>query len=102
MLKLITNIWKILIKIYNLHGLAMLQKLPVSKLEWIEDTSQFYKVFIKNYNEGSNEGYFLEVAVHYPEKLLKLQLAYHIYLREKKDWKSLLLNYMIKLNMSFT
>ena len=41
----------------------MLQKLPVNKFEWIEDTSQFndFKDFIKSYNEESNEGYFLEV-----------------------------------------
>ena len=101
MLKLLTSISKMLIKINNLHCWAMSQKLPVSKLEWIEDTSQCYKDFIKNYNEGSNEGYFLEADVHYPEKLNKLQLAYQIYL-EKKDSKSLLLSYMINLNMSFT
>ena len=29
-------------------------------------------VFIKNYNEESNEGYFLEVDVQYPEKLHEL------------------------------
>ena len=27
------------------------------------------KIFIKNYNEESDEGYFLEVDVQYPEKL---------------------------------
>ena len=41
----------------------MLQKLPVSKFEWIEDTSQFNEDFIKNYYEQSNEVYFLEVDV---------------------------------------
>ena len=47
----------------------MLQKLPISKFEWIEDTSKFVEDFIKSYNEESNKGYFLEVDVQHPEKL---------------------------------
>ena len=39
----------------------MLQKLPVNDYKWFENTSQFTKDFIKNYNEDSDEGYFLEV-----------------------------------------
>ena len=39
----------------NLYGWAMLQKLPVNNLEWIEETSQFNEDFIKNYNEVSDE-----------------------------------------------
>ena len=42
------------------------------KFEWIEDTSQFNEDFIKNFNEESDEGYFLEVDVKYPEKLHEL------------------------------
>ena len=49
----------------------MSQKFPVNKFEWIEDTSQFNEDFIKNYNEESDEGYFLEVDVQYPEKFYK-------------------------------
>ena len=41
----------------------------VNKFEWIEDTSQFIKDFIKNYNEESGERYFPEVDVQYSEKL---------------------------------
>ena len=29
-------------------------------------------IFLKSYNKGSNEGYFLEVDFHYPEKWHKL------------------------------
>ena len=36
--------------------------------ERIEDTSQFNEDFIKNYNEESHEGYFLEFDVLYPEQ----------------------------------
>ena len=47
----------------------MPQNLPVNNFEWIEETSQFNKDFIKNYNEESDEEYFLDVDVQYPEKL---------------------------------
>ena len=49
---------------YMIHyGWVMSQKLPVNKFELIEDTSQFNKHFIKNYNEENDEGYFREVHV---------------------------------------
>ena len=48
------------------------QQLPVNNFEWIKDTSQFNEDFIKSYNEESDEGYFLEVDVQYPEKLHEL------------------------------
>ena len=50
----------------------MLQKLPVNKFEWIEDTSQFNEDFIQKYNEESDKGYFLEVDVQYSKNLRKL------------------------------
>ena len=56
----------------NLYGWAMSQKLPVNNFEWIKDTSQFNEDFMKNYNEESDEGYFLEVDVQYLEKLQEL------------------------------
>ena len=42
----------------NLYGWSISQNLPVNNNEG----------FIKNYNEESDEGYFLEVYVQYPEK----------------------------------
>ena len=62
----------------NLYSWAMSQKLLVNNFEWIEDTSPFNEDFIKNSNEESNEGYFLEVDVQYPEKLHEF---YQFYLR---------------------
>ena len=50
----------------------MLQRLPVNNFEWIKDTSQFIEDFVKNYNEESDEEYFLEVDVQYLEKLCEL------------------------------
>ena len=40
--------------------------------ESIEDTSQFNEDFIKNYNEISDKGDFLEVDIQYTEKLHEL------------------------------
>ena len=42
----------------------MSQKVPVNNCEWIKDTSPFNEDFIKDYNEESDEGYFLEVDVN--------------------------------------
>ena len=48
----------------------MSQKLSVGGFKWAEEnTSEFSKDFIKNYNQDSNEAYFLEVAVQFPKKL---------------------------------
>ena len=50
----------------------MIKRLPVNKFEQLEQTSQSNEDFVKNYNEESDEGYFLEVDVQYPEKLYEL------------------------------
>ena len=50
----------------------MSQMLPVNKFEWVKDATQFNENFIKNYNEESDEGYFLEVGVQYLKKLDQL------------------------------
>ena len=52
----------------NLHGWAMSQKRPVNKFKWIENNFKFNEDFIKNYNAESDEGYFIEVDIQYPEK----------------------------------
>ena len=60
------------LNVNNLYGWIMSQKLPVNNFERMKDTVQFNEGFIKNYNEESNEGYFLEVDVQYTEKLQEL------------------------------
>ena len=40
----------------------MSQKFPVNNFECIEDTSEFNENFLWNYNEESDEGYFLEIT----------------------------------------
>ena len=44
----------------------MSQTLPISGFKWVENTFQFSKDFIQNYNEDSDKGYFLEVNIQYP------------------------------------
>ena len=56
----------------NLYGWAVSQKSPVNDFKWVEDTSQFTKDFMENYNEDKDESYFLEVDVQYHQKLHNL------------------------------
>ena len=87
----------------NLDGWAMSQKLSVNNFECIEDISQFNKDFIKNYNEESDEGYFLEVHVQYPENIHNLDnnLPFLPVRMKTGNRKSLQLIYVIKLNMLY-
>ena len=56
--------------------------------DWIKDASQFNEDFIKNYNEESDKGYFLEVDVQYPEKLHELHNGLLFLPERMKKWKS--------------
>ena len=53
----------------SLYGWAMSKKLPVNGFKWENDLSKFNEKFIKNYNENSGGGYFLEVDIEYPKQL---------------------------------
>ena len=53
----------------NLYGWAMCKKLPVDGFKRIDNLSIFTEDFIKNYNENSDVGYFLEVDIKYPKEL---------------------------------
>ena len=56
----------------NLYGWAMSQKLPMNGFKWVKNLSQFNESFIRNYDENSDIGYFLEIDIDYPEKLFNL------------------------------
>ena len=43
----------------------MLPNFPVNNFEWIKNTSRFNEDFIKNYNEESDAGYFLNFHAQY-------------------------------------
>ena len=47
----------------------MSKKLPVNGFKWENDLSRFNENFVKNYNENSDLGYFLEVDIEYPKQL---------------------------------
>ena len=47
----------------------MSQNLPVDGLEQPENTSQFNQRFLDNYDEDSDEGYFIEGDIQYPGEL---------------------------------
>ena len=49
--------------------MANIIKASSNNFERIEETSQFNEDFIKNYNEESAEGYFLEVDIQCSKKL---------------------------------
>ena len=83
----ICNSWKIYMKDYdknkeslyipywdvnNLYDWAISQKLPWNNFHLIKDTFQLNEDFIKIYNQESDEKYFLEVDVQYPEKIHEL------------------------------
>ena len=57
----------------NLYGWAMSKKLPINSFKWENDLSKFNESFIKNYNEDSHRGYFLEVDIEYPKQLWSSQ-----------------------------
>ena len=51
----------------------MSQKLPVNGFKWVKRLSKFNETFIRNYDENSDKGYFLETDVDYPKKLFDLR-----------------------------
>ena len=64
--------YRIYLDANNLYGWTMSQKLPLNDFEQEENIYKFNQDFIKNYDEDSNQGYFLEVDVEYPKKLFNL------------------------------
>ena len=68
----------------NLYGWAMSQKLPVNSFKWVKKLSWFNEIFIKNYNENSNTGSFLEVDIDYPKKLFDFHKEFPFLLESKK------------------
>ena len=55
---------------------------------WAENSSQFSKAFIEDYNKNSGEGYFLRVDDHYPEKLHDHNNGLPIITEKNKNRKS--------------
>ena len=71
-----------------MNGWAMFRKLPADGFKWVKDLSQFNEDFIKNYDENSSKGYFLEVDVEYRKKLFNLHKDFS-YLPERKKLRKI-------------
>ena len=67
----------------NLYGWAMSQKLPVNGFKWVKKLTKFDKRFIKNYDENSNLGSFLEVMQSIQKIHLIFIKIHHFYEKEK-------------------
>ena len=67
----------------NLYGWAMSQNLPVNGFKWAKNLSKFNEIFIRNYDENSDIGYFLEILIIQKNYLIFIKI-YHIYLKGKK------------------
>ena len=82
----------------------MSQKLPTNGFKWLEDLSQFNGSFIKNYDENSDIGYFLEVYIDYPKQLFNLHKDLPFLPERKKVEKveKLICSIEDKKNMLFT
>ena len=73
---------------HNFHGWAMSKKLPIDDFKWVKKLSKFNERFIKDSNENSGTGYFLEVDVEYPKKLFSLHKDLSFLPERKKLRKS--------------
>ena len=71
----------------------MSQKLAVNDFKWLEDIFEFNEGFMKSYNDESNEGHFLDVALNILKICVTLTMIYSFCLKERKlkNWKSLML-----------
>ena len=63
----------------NLHGYAMSKKLLFDGFEWVEDLSTIDENFIKNYDEDSDVGYFIEADVEYQKNCILYTVICHSY-----------------------
>ena len=69
--------------------MAVSQKLPGNGSKWEWCIHKFNENFIKNYDEDSNKGYFLEVDVEYLKNLLILKKVHKVVQFNQETWLKL-------------
>ena len=74
-------------------------KLPLGGFKRVDEISQFYEDFVKNYNKDRDIGYFLKVDVLYPEKLHELHNDLPFLTEGMKNFKNFLVNLYGKKSM---
>ena len=57
-------------------------KAPADGFNWVGNTSQFNKNFIKNCNEDGDAGNSLKVNIQYPENYVTFAMIYQYNLKE--------------------
>ena len=65
-----------------LYGRAMSKKLPVNNFEWIKETSQFNKDFIKIYKKKVMKDIFLKLMFNILKNYMNFIMIYHFYQKE--------------------
>ena len=67
-----------------MYGWEMSQKLLLNNFKWVEDIYGFDESFIRNNNEESDKGCFLEVDVQYLENLNNLHFFLPVFPKRMK------------------
>ena len=65
----------------------MFQKLPRNGFKWVKNLSKFNEIFIRNYDENSDKGYFLDVHIDRPKQLFNLHKDLPLSPERKKEKK---------------
>ena len=70
----VTSSYLMYLDVNNLYGWSMSQKRPINGLKWVGKSklSRFNEGFIKNHDENSDIGYFLEADINYPKELFTI------------------------------